>query len=1085
MINRKVDLLARDQQEMTPLFYAALYGPVRHVKLLVREGMQQAYRDFKTRKMKLSEYPLVTLQSLAYDPVDRHGTTPLFWAAWAGRPFIVRALLSDKVVTAPHGRVQPTLLADTRARDLSGRTALHVAVSGLHRALMQRKMTRARGVVDSVSLLIQVGANPGAVDHRDRTPLHVLAAIPIQDKLDDTCQSLLIRTADMLLKAGAPLAKQDRKGYTVLQLLAQSGCADVLNHVWIHVAKRIWQITVDEHNGDSISLSERDRLPLITNQIRLLIHHVLLGLKAYRAAKNNFVQEHEKCVDILLKAALSPTFADERNRLPIHLAARIGSVPIVRLLLEHAPNTIHTADAYGRTVLHLYLSSGADSPEMLRLLLERGASLTTRDTNGWTAVHWLAHGTRAIECYHVISEYLRSETELLPLLANTTGKQRSAFHVAARSGNRSFVEWVLTRVSDSVVKQLLLSVDQGLNTPAHTSLRVPYHTAERVQFVKLLLASSPVAVVHKRNSSGNNLLHMAVRWNNSELVNLLTDLGADLNAHDQYSATPIHEAVTSGAVNAVQVLLDRHCDSTCQDQKSRGVIHRLAKELHNPSYPGVPMLNLLITRLSPAQLAQTTRRGWTALHYLARYDAHDVTLLKTIWRATTIQTHDARDINGQTALHLATHHDHVNLVALLLELGASPVIPDIHGRTALHVAALSGHTRAIEHLLSVEPILVDMMDNQGMSALMIAAHHSRLEAVKTLLDHGASRMCVDNRGRTALHWAAVGGHVGCVSELWSHEIFEVEDNAGATALQLAWQHRQYAVFAKLENLLAQIYRPTNEDEDEPTYDEEEDEETHVIYDDDDDFVEPVYDDEDDSLGDRSEMSVDEADMDEDEDSFSADELLPVTTQSPLKTVQAQPEAVAARVRYADELDLDLAGVKSPRSPRFTVTRVTPLTSPTAVPRSPRYTSLARSIEEVTNRLRAHNASTAPSPRGEPSSEAFNSLVKLTASLLRARLMTLESHLILQDSKARLEKLTREHAEITHVKSTLAIELETLQAMERVGENRALTGVSSVLSTDQSYTLNHVLTTVLMITCCLLVILIYFEHSRPAPFTHVI
>ncbi len=1074
LIDRGSDLLSRDQQGMTALFYAALYGPVKHVKLLVRQVMHQIWEQFRARekKIKLHEFPLNTLLSLAYDPVDERGTTPLFWAAWAGRASVVSALLSEEISTSPTTRPHVTPLSDVRARDLQGRTVLHVTASGLHHALTHRMLARARGVVDCLALLLKIGADPRAVDHYDSTALHVLATVPIRFEHDDSRVALIVHAAELLLAAGTPLAKQNRKGMTALQLMAQSGCEALVDHVLTHC---------------------HDRHPwlFLDSQHRSLLHHVLLGLKRYPAAINS--NSALQCVQVLLKKEISPTVPDKLGRLPLHLAARLGAASIVRLLLEHAPETASATDAHGRIALHLFLASHANSAETLRLFLAQKSSLTTRDKNGWTALHWMAHGSPA-EFYDVISAHISDDQQFIALLGNESGRHRSALHVAARAGNKSFMNWALTRVSDSTAKKLLQTLDQGHNTPLHTALRAK-PSAEQLALVRDLLRYD-ASLVHEKNLTGITPLHLAVRWNNPELVNLLLDLGADPNAADEKHATPLHESVASHAEHVITALVDHRADVTCRDHKSRGLMHWLAYWARDATYEGTPLLKLFLA-LNPAPaLAQGDHRGRTPLHYLAWHGTHDVTLLKTLWDNLPPHARDAQDVNGQTALHLASERDHVALVALLLDLGATPDATDARGRTALHVAARHGHVHVIEQLLSAEPNLVDACDQQGMTALIIAAQRGHLEAVKTLVDNQSDKLARDARGRTALHWAAAGGHVGCVAELWSFDLFQISDNSGATALQLAWQQRQHTVFMKLENMLAESYFPKEDEElvELQGDDEDEDEdEHHVIFDDDEDLmIEPEFEHEDDeSIGDRSEISVDEAHIEDEEESYSAEELTPVTAHpsTPLTAMEVQPETAAvARVLHADELELNLPPVKSPRSPRSPrVSRVIPLASPTA-PRSPRYTSLTRSIDELTNRMRAHNAAASrvqESVREEVSGAAFNHLVKLSASLLRARLMSLESHLVLQDSRARLDKLTREHLDMTRVKATLDIELETLQAMDQ-GKTRVMTRVIRVnhqVSNDDAHKLNHVLTTVLMITCCLLALLVYSEHTRR--YSHVI
>ena len=52
---------------------------------------------------------------------------------------------------------------------------------------------------------------------------------------------------------------------------------------------------------------------------------------------------------------------------------------------------------------------------------------------------------------------------------------------------------------------------------------------------------------------------------------------------------------------------------------------------------------------------------------------------------------DECDLNGNTALHVATQHGHIACVQFLLETAASPQVKDQDGNTPLHLAAQQGN----------------------------------------------------------------------------------------------------------------------------------------------------------------------------------------------------------------------------------------------------------------------------------------------------------------------------------------------------------------------------------------------------------
>lgn len=81
----------------------------------------------------------------------------------------------------------------------------------------------------------------------------------------------------------------------------------------------------------------------------------------------------------------------------------------------------------------------------------------------------------------------------------------------------------------------------------------------------------------------------------------------------------------------------------------------------------------------------------TPLHYAVKHGHY--ALAKAILRAPNLfpTVKNARDLHGQTALHLAVHQGSPELVALLMKYNCSPTLPDLSGQTPQDLA-LTCHT---------------------------------------------------------------------------------------------------------------------------------------------------------------------------------------------------------------------------------------------------------------------------------------------------------------------------------------------------------------------------------------------------------
>jgi len=76
--------------------------------------------------------------------------------------------------------------------------------------------------------------------------------------------------------------------------------------------------------------------------------------------------------------------------------------------------------------------------------------------------------------------------------------------------------------------------------------------------------------------------------------------------------------------------------------------------------------------------------------------AGDVATVARLWRAGAPV--DARDRYGQTALMLAAHHGHAEVVALLIDAGADLDVTAKYGLSALMLAIVAGHDECARRL---------------------------------------------------------------------------------------------------------------------------------------------------------------------------------------------------------------------------------------------------------------------------------------------------------------------------------------------------------------------------------------------------
>ena len=173
------------------------------------------------------------------------------------------------------------------------------------------------------------------------------------------------------------------------------------------------------------------------------------------------------------------------------------------------------------------------------------------------------------------------------------------------------------------------------------------------------------------------------------------------------------------------------------------------------------------------------KEGWTALH-TATNKGHIECVGILLDKGADIQ---AKDYNGNTALHLVKIHGHL-FVGILLDRGADIDCKNNRGNTPLHITAGRGYLEGIGILLD-RGADIHNMDDDGNTACHIASRFGHKDSVIVLLNRGADIHSKNNEGQTPLHIAANLGHMECIIVILDRgSDIDIKDDEGNTALDI-------------------------------------------------------------------------------------------------------------------------------------------------------------------------------------------------------------------------------------------------------------------------------------------------------------
>ncbi|PKS09158.1 hypothetical protein jhhlp_003772 [Lomentospora prolificans] len=561
----------------------------------------------------------------------------------------------------------------------------------------------------------------------------------------------------------------------------------------------------------------------------------------------------------------------------LHIAAKNGNLEIVRLLVHKSKSldaqvttppgnplitlirVLETLDPQpaelrklrkleerrGQTALHLAAENG--NSEIVKLLLEQGASPNVRNSRNQTPLHCAAYDGHdsivAVLLIHTENNSGNQEVaESLHLETNGASKGndtstdigvsdensvrlnpsdqaqlniqdidgQTPLHLAAQKGHKRVVD-VLIRYKASlcaidkngqtalqiaarngyaeIVEALLLVCERRQQSELDSALLL---AAKKKHFGTVIQLHHAGARSGSRDSKGMTALHYTIQAEHNESSTLLIERQEDVDIKgNKKQQSALLLAVKNGLKDAVVALLGKGADISLKDSKKRTALHWAAIGCD------VEIMKLLLYHNNTFCINEKDSIGRTALHWAAsRGQPHAVELLL---RADA--HHVIEDKDGRSALILAAMRGSIGPVQALLKNGSDPKTRGKDGKTALDWAATIGSDKVVGELLS--RIQVDESKQQ---ALEHATKAQNLLTAITIFRAIGDSVIRDSAWRDILlSAAATSQYFSAIEELLeSNPDLNHKDEQGRTALMLAVENKNLQLTKKLLNLKAKV-----------------------------------------------------------------------------------------------------------------------------------------------------------------------------------------------------------------------------------------------------------------------------------------
>jgi ankyrin repeat protein len=277
--------------------------------------------------------------------------------------------------------------------------------------------------------------------------------------------------------------------------------------------------------------------------------------------------------------------------------------------------------------------------------------------------------------------------------------------------------------------------------------------------------------INRKDASGDTSLLGAVKNGHFDIAAQLLDANADPSLPDRSRQTPLHVASTNGSLNVIELLLSlgTAVSIDAKDGKNNTPLHLALANGHAEIAMALlsPSRDLDTSQLPHLATEETETAAETPVSELPAQvrtaEAEESTASgKTVLRFLSLNSQNS---TGVTPLILAIQSGQVQVVELLLRLGAEVNVPDGSKRTPLHHAALLDAVHILCLLLQVQDAKINFEDANNATPLHVAASAGLIDNVKMLVETGADCNAADKQRRTPLGLACEMGYADVVGLL--------------------------------------------------------------------------------------------------------------------------------------------------------------------------------------------------------------------------------------------------------------------------------------------------------------------------------
>lgn len=360
---------------------------------------------------------------------------------------------------------------------------------------------------------------------------------------------------------------------------------------------------------------------------------------------------------------------------------------------------------------------------------------------------------------------------------------------------------IVSKKNLEVAKELIrqqanvnLFVDNG--SPLHGAAQVG-----NIELIELLLDQG--AKVDAKNNLGATPLYFACQFGNLEAVKILIEEGAEIDEKTTSGGTPLMIATQMEHHAVVDYLLEKNADINLQEI-STGV-----HPIHIAVGTGKIDLVKKLLAYKPELEVREKVAGVTPLYLACQSGYRDIAEL--LLKSNSMI--ESRGTDGAGPISIASQNGHFEVVELLLQYKADVDLRSLGGRTSLHYGVKAKRKDILELLIKHNANLEVRETSYMFTPLHTAIMEGELDIAKLLIESNSDPMTVVKGGESTVYCATQVGKIDMIKYLISIncDINQKEYTIGADCLFFATQCGRKDIVELLIESKADIHARTAKD----------------------------------------------------------------------------------------------------------------------------------------------------------------------------------------------------------------------------------------------------------------------------------